>query len=105
MMKYSNLREKLASARRMLMLPHPTGEADSIFFAFCEIHKGLENIDRNALEGDVEHYIGKLDSLMDTSGIEDSDGEGLFKKKALTLDESQKSELSATVDDLIATIS
>ena len=99
-MKYSYQAEKFASARRALMLPHPRGEAPSIAGAFHECHLGLHHLDRNQLNDTARDWLAKLDRLMETSGLQDPHGKGLWQIKAETLTESEKFELSQVVDEL-----
>lgn len=99
-MKYSYLAEKLSAARRCLMLPHPKGEADSIFHAFHECKLGLMGIDINSLDETPRDWIKKLDKLMSTAGLEDPSKRGLWLIKAEQLSTDDKIELSHVIDEL-----
>ena len=92
--------EKFAIARSVLMLPHPQGEAQSIASAFSECRHGLDRLDRTELDYDALKWIGELESLMSTSGLNDPHKEGLFLLRARALSEDDQYQLSSVVDDL-----
>lgn len=92
--------EKLLAARRSLMVPHPRGEAESIAYAFHECSLGLHDVDREDLDDRAREWVRELDRLMNTEGIEDDTGKGLWFIRADRLTESEKLELSRLVDDL-----
>ena len=50
MIKFAYPAEKLSAARRILMIPHPRGEAESIANAFHECSLGLHDLKRNELD-------------------------------------------------------
>lgn len=92
--------EKFSTARRNLMLPHPKGEAQSIMHAFHECSLGLDDIDKSKLDENAATRVRKLEQLMDTSGLEDPDEEGLWVVKARQLTIDEKIELSGLIDEL-----
>ena len=99
-MKFAYPGEKLLSARHILMLPHPNGEEESIMHAFHECSLGLKNVDKDALDDSQREWVMKLEELMNTDGLEDPDGKGLWRIKAEALTEAEKFELSRVVDEL-----
>lgn len=99
-MSFSYAAQKFASARSALMLPHPQGEAQSIASAFFECMKGLDRLDRTHLDDDSRKWIGELENLMSTSGLEDPRREGLLLLKARTLSVDDQFQLSSVVDEL-----
>lgn len=99
-MDFSYPSEKFYMARRHLMLPHPQGEAESIMHAFHECSLGLHDVRRENLDDDARRWLGTLDRLMDTSGLEDPAGIGLWIIKAEKLTVDEKFELSRAIDEL-----
>ncbi len=99
-MKFSYQAEKFSVARSALMLPHPRGEHESIANAFHECSLGLHQFDRSRLSDDANQWVGKLDALMETKGLSDPNGEGLWAVKAKTFTDDEKIELSRLVDEL-----
>jgi len=99
-MRFAYQTEKLSAARRILMLPHSHGEAQSIAAAFHECSLGIKDLKTDDLDDDVRDWLRKLDALMDTSGIEDNSGRGTYLLKAEQLTEEQMFELSRIIDEL-----
>ncbi len=99
-MKFSYQSEKFSSARSALMLPHPNGEAASIAAAFHQCSLGLHQLYEKDLDDNARSWTEKLRELMDTSGLVDPDGRGLWAVKAASLTVDQKFELSRVVDEL-----
>ncbi|MCY1462068.1 hypothetical protein D9M71_798020 [compost metagenome] len=99
-MSYEYAASKLSTARRILMLPHPNGEAESIAMAFHEIHLGLMDIDRSKLDDSARGWARTLDEVMDTAGLEDNEKVGLWTVKARTLGVDDLIDLSMAVDEL-----
>jgi hypothetical protein len=92
--------EKFSAARQCLMLPHPRGEAESIASAFHECSLGLHDLRRDELDNNARQWVAKLEELMETKGLEDPSGRGLWTVKAQQLTVDQKIELSRVVDEL-----
>jgi hypothetical protein len=95
--------EKLHTARRNLMLPHPEGEAMSIMEAFHECGLGIGDLsaeDRERLGDYGRGKLERLEELMSIEGIEDPTHRGAWVVKAerFTLDE--KIEVSDCIDTL-----
>lgn len=101
-MKFPYQAEKFSAARSCLMLPHPKGEAESIAHAFHECHLGLHDLRRDNLDDNARNWLAKLEALMDTTGLEDPSGRGLWAVKAERLTVDEKLELSRVVDELAA---
>ncbi len=100
-MKFSYEAEKFSVARSALMLPHLEGESKSIYHAFNACSLGLDNLDRKLLTDDnAIKNVSKIEELMDTSGLTDSEDKGLWKIKAELLSEEEKYDLSTAVDEL-----
>jgi hypothetical protein len=98
--KWSYPAEKFFAARRMLMLPHSEGEAESLKYAFAEIDHGLRRIPRDDLDADARAWVATIEEAMDTAGIEDPDGLGTWYLKAGRLSHDQKRQFSNAVDEL-----
>jgi hypothetical protein len=92
--------QKFAQARSCLMLPHPMGEAQSIADAFHMCLLGLDDLDRDRLDEDAADKVRQLEVLMETTGLEDPGGVGLFRVKAERFTNEEKSEVSELVDEL-----
>lgn len=99
-MKFPYQAEKFSVARSSLMIPHPKGETESIVGAFHECSLGLHELNKKELDDNAKGWIAKLKDLMDTSGLTDPDGRGLWAVKAASLTTEQKFELSHVVDEL-----
>lgn len=99
-MSFSYAAQKFASARSALMLPHPQGEAQSIASAFFECSLGLDRLDWVLLDDDAKKWLGDLEQLMSTSGLEDPHREGLYVLKARMLSVDDQFLLSNAVDEL-----
>ena len=99
-MKFAYQSEKFSIARSNLMLPHPEGEAASITYAFHEIYHGLHNLNEQELDDSARGWISTIKDLMDTTGLTDSNGRGLWAIKADLLTIDQKFELSRSVNEL-----
>lgn len=96
----SYLSEKLASARSALMLPHVKGEINSITAAMIEASLGLDGINRSTLEPSLQDYVRQLDDLMDTTGLSDPNGEGLYAVKARSFTVDQQAQFSHVIDQI-----
>lgn len=73
---YAYPAEKLAAARRMLMAPHPKGEADSFGHAFHECELGLRDVRPDDLDDSARSWVRTIRQAMDTTGIDDPQGQG-----------------------------
>src|SRR5262249_36291878 len=97
---FSYAGEKLSTARRILMLPHPRGEAESLRSAFVECDLGLKNVPRSELDENARSWLDTIMGAMDTTGAKDqSDGLWIVKAASMTIDE--KIAFSKAVDELI----
>lgn len=99
-MSFQRASSQFAEARRILMLPHPHGEAESISRAFGEIDMGLENLDQSKLDESAKKWLAELVDLMNSKDIEVNTEEGRYLSKAKTLGTDDLSTLSQLVDDL-----
>lgn len=97
---FSYQAQKFAQARSCLMLPHPMGEAQSIADAFHMCLLGLDNLDHERLDEEAADKVRQLKALMDTTGLNDPAGVGLWRVKAEQFTDEEKSELSELVDAL-----
>ena len=99
-MKYVYQAETFSAARRVLMLPHPRGEQDSIARAFHECRLGLNDLDRGGLDENARGRVGRLEELMAATGFSDANrvGTGAVTARELSLEE--KFELSRIIDEL-----
>lgn len=92
--------EKLAAARRILMAPHPKGEADSFAHAFLECEHGLRDIRLEDIDDSARSWLRTIKQAMDTSGIDDTQGRGRSFVKAENLSIEEKSQFSSAIDEL-----
>ncbi|TAM80588.1 MAG: hypothetical protein EPN47_15110 [Acidobacteria bacterium] len=99
-MKYRYQSEKFSTARRLLMLPHPRGETHSIVSAFHECSLGLQDVSEEDLDETAGEYVRRLRELMDTTGLEDPTGEGVWWVKARAMTESDEFEIARIIDEL-----
>jgi hypothetical protein len=99
-MRFSYPSEKLAAARRILMLPHPQGQSASISSAFHECHLGLMDIQPEHLDETARVWVSELLEFMDTTEMTDTSGRGLWAKKAERLTDDEKQRVSTLVDAL-----
>ena len=99
-MEYQYQAEKLAAARRSLMLPHTQGEDQSIAYAFHECSLAFHCMDESGLSDDARRWVSQIREFMDTSGLEDPLGQGTSVLKAQGLTSDQQLELSRAVDEL-----
>lgn len=86
---YEYASEKFSTARRSLMLPHPSGTAASIASAFCEVSLGLEGLDRSQIPEPARDWVLTLDRRMDTAGVQDPAKRRTFRIKAEQLTEDE----------------
>jgi hypothetical protein len=96
-----NLKHLCSKARSCLMLPHQNGEHNSIADAFYQCSLALDDIGSAKIDDEyLLSLIGKLRNLMDTTGLTDTDSEGLLTVKARNLNTKDKITLSSTIDEL-----
>jgi hypothetical protein len=99
-MKYVHQAETFSIARRLLMLPHPRGEQDSITRAFHECRLGLHDLDRDGLDENARGRVERLEELMASAGFSDANRVGAEAVKARELSLEEKFELSRIIDEL-----
>ena len=73
--------EKFSTARHMLMLPHPKGEADSIKHALHECSLAFNTLNYDLLDDHSKKWVSIIEKYLDTSGFDDPDERGLFEVK------------------------
>lgn len=99
--KFMYQSEKLNAARRSLMAPHPKGEAQSYTFAFQECSLAFERFDVDEVkDDDARKWIKTIQRLMDTTGLHDVSGKGLWQVRAEQMSLDEKIEFSRSVDEL-----
>ena len=103
-MKIQLAAEKLARARRALMLPHCRGEAEDISDAFLYCSQGFDHLGSELLGDSIRSLIAVISEIMDTSGIDKNGKVGPLVIKAERLTKNQKLELSRAVDELAHTL-
>jgi hypothetical protein len=81
--------EKFTMARRLLMLPHPLGEAAAIESAVHECQLGLQQLPEEVVDEDTRERIRRLKAVIDAARIEEAE-----------LSVVQQRELSDLVDAL-----
>lgn len=85
------------------MLPFSEGEAAAIANAFHLCHKALEELrhDKSKIEQEsIQAWLDVVEQTMDTTGLEDPEGVGLWRIKAQSLTEQEKSDFSDAVYEL-----
>lgn len=92
--------EKFATARRILMAPHPNGEADSFVAAFHECELGLRNVRVDDLDDDAQSWVSAINWTLATTGMEDTTGRGTWPLKAESLGVEEKSRFASAVNGL-----
>jgi hypothetical protein len=97
-MQYAYQSEKLAAARRCLMLPHTEGVEGSIAEAFRECCHAFHRMDESGLDDNARAWVAKIKDFMDTTGIDATSGAWVIKAQSLSTD--QQIELSRVVDEL-----
>ncbi len=95
--RYAYPAEKLAAARRILMAPHPKGEADSFGHSFFECDLGLRDVRPADLDDSAQSWVSTIRRLMDTTGIDDPQGRGTSFLKAERLSIDDKYQFSKAV--------
>jgi len=98
--KYGCAAEKLSAARRILMAPHPRGEAASYADAFHECMLGLKDIDRDDLDDNARTWMATVERTMDTADIDDPSKRGTWIIKAEMLTVDEMTQYSHAVDEL-----
>lgn len=98
--EYGYALEKLAAARRILMAPHPRGEAASYAGAFHECLLGLNRLPHDDLDRNARAWVDTIKEAMDTEGIEDPSGRSAWTIKAEQLSDDERGAFSRAVDDL-----
>lgn len=99
-MKFENQAENFRAARRALMLPHPHGDVEAIRKALVKCREGLQGLDREAVDDDIQDLLHILDGLLDISEIEDASQQDPYLTKARLLTSKEESEFSRVVDEL-----
>jgi hypothetical protein len=98
--KFAYGAEKLAAARRSLMLPHYRGEAQSIANACHECSLGLKDVLLDDLDANARGWAKTIQLVVEAKGTEDPHGEGTWIVHARTLTQDQQQEFSSAVDSL-----
>lgn len=99
--RFSYQAEKLCQARSSLMAPHPGGEDLSFQQAFNYCSRALHDLNLELVDDDgARGWIAIIERVIDTTGIEDTTGEGLWFAKARSISCDEKSEFSHAVDEL-----
>jgi hypothetical protein len=99
-MKFVYQAETFSTARRILMLPHPRGEQDSIARAFHECSLGLHDLDRSGLDENARGRVKRLEELMAIAGFSEVNRVGAETVMACEPSLEEKFELSRIVDEL-----
>jgi hypothetical protein len=99
-MKFRYQAEKFADARRALMLPHTHGEHKSIANAFHDCELALDQVAKDHLDDNARLWIQTLEEFMNTSGLSDPHGVGLWSVKAQEFSVDEKLTISRIVDEL-----
>lgn len=99
-MKYGYLAEKLSAARSCLMLPHSSGEAQSIADALCNCQLAFHQLDESSLDDYEAELVRKIKVFMVTSEGDDPYGEGSYVVNARALSSDQTLDLGNSIDEL-----
>ncbi len=105
-MKFSYQAKCFSEARSALMLPFLDGEAGAIAHAFHLCDRALDELrlDRHELVDSepVMQSIGIVERAMDTTGLEDPFGVGLWLVKAQSMSLDERRAFSNAVAELAA---
>ncbi len=78
----SYLSKCVGTAQRMLMLPHPKGEAHDIASAMSEILQGLHGCNINDItDENGRRCLKRIQNAMDVTGLEDPDDNGYISSR------------------------
>ena len=101
----SYLSKCVRTAQRMLMLPHPKGEAHDIASAMSEILQGLHGCNINDINDDNgRRCLKRIQNAMDVIGLEDADDKGLYFVKAKSMDIDERADFSHAVSELSSSL-
>lgn len=83
------------------MLPPPGAEAECIAGAFELCDRAFHTLDESMIDhDDAREWVASLKALMNTDGLTDPYGQGLWRVKAAQLDGDEKVKLAQLVEDL-----
>lgn len=99
-MEFLRQAEKFSVARRCLMLPHPEGIADSIADAFEACALGMRNLREGLLDQHAAAWLGRIQTLMDSTGVTASSERERWLARAAQLNVEEQRDLSRLVDEL-----
>ncbi len=92
--------EKLGEARKSLATVLPGGEAEALADALHWCSQGLHQLDVTAVDEGVHHWLAVVQAALDTAGLEDPAGIGVWTVKALQMSADQRLEFKRAVDAL-----
>jgi len=93
--------EKLNAARSSLMAPHPAGEVQGFTNAFYNCFLAFDRFNVDDVKDDsAREWIRKILHLIDTTGLQDTSGKGLWQVRAEQMSLDEKMEFSRSVDEL-----
>ena len=103
-MSISYLGQKFSEARRALMLPHPSGEAESIAAAIVACAIALDHV-RSDIPGQIEdtdalHHLRTIESALPARDLGDPKGVGTALVKAQAMTEDEQRKFATAVDAL-----
>jgi hypothetical protein len=93
--------ERLRKAVYALMLPHPSGEADSIIRALHECSMAFQDLDREDLDESAKEWVQKIDGFLGGESLHSTSQEQ-WLVKAKTLSPEKQFELSRCIYELNA---
>jgi hypothetical protein len=87
------MKNKFNAARKSLIAPHPDGEARSFYYAFQNCSLAFNHFDANRVKDEeAGKWIKTILQLMDTTGLQDTPGEGLWQARAKQMSLEEKIE-------------
>jgi hypothetical protein len=97
--------EKLGEARSSLMASNQSSggsEVEALADAFFSCSQGLHQLDVAAVGEAVRPWLAVVESALDTTGLDDPSGLGVWTVKAALMSPGEKREFKQAVDMLAA---
>lgn len=99
-MRFDYQAEKLSQARSSLMAPLTLGEAHAFYSAFDFCGRAFHDFDLSKLDDSARGWADTILRFMDTSGLQDPAGRGLWLVRAEAMTVDERREFSNAVDEL-----
>jgi hypothetical protein len=99
--KFAYESEKLSQARSSLMAPHPFGQEQAFLNAFDFCSRALFKLELALVDDDsARQWIAIIQKTIDTTGIDDPKGVGVWQLKLSKLSVAERRGFSDAVDEL-----